>query len=173
MPAGHDISGGPAPALIKRLDADVSISNSTPAAVSGLTTATGLGTYVFNYYVLAQSSATSVGLKFSVNYTGTVTSFVANYSWMSGTSTASDDVIDQDHVAAAASVYSGFSARAKSTAGWGTLTDVDTQNADLLFVVEGLMIVSVAGNLELYHGSDSANATTVKAGTSLILFKTG
>jgi sorbitol-specific phosphotransferase system component IIBC len=75
-------------------------------------------------------------------------------------------------VAAAAAVYSTFSARAKSTTGWGTTTDVDTANADLLVKITGMMIVTVAGNIELWHGSEVAAASTVKAGSSLILTKT-
>jgi hypothetical protein len=34
------------------------------------------------------------------------------------------------------------------------------------------MIVTVAGNLELYHASETAAATTVKAGTDVVVMKT-
>ncbi len=36
-----------------------------------------------------------------------------------------------------------------------------------------IMLLQVAGDIQLYHASEVAAASTVKAGTSLILTKTG
>ena len=65
-----------------------------------------------------------------------------------------------------------MASRAKGTAGRGTTLSVDTINADMMMVIEGLMIVTVAGDLQLYHGSENAVATTIKTGSSLVLTKT-
>jgi hypothetical protein len=160
------------PVVVKRLSADQSNSTTTPTEVTGLTVATNTGTFIFEYFLILQSAATTTGHKLSANYDGTVTSFVAFLNWLTAATLASDDVPDQDHVAAPGGVFSGFSARAKSTAGWGQTTDVDTANADVLYYLSGIMVVSVAGNMELWHGSEAAAQSTVKAGSSLRLTKT-
>lgn len=154
------------------LSADQSNSTVTPTEVTGLSTVTGIGNYVFEYFLLLQSAATTTGHRLSVNHDGTVSSFVANVAWGAGT-TASADAPDQDMVAAGGQITSQFAARAKSTAGWGTTTAVDTANADVLYTITGLMIVTIAGNIELWHGSEVAAASTVKAGSSLRLSKMG
>ena len=68
---------------------------------------------------------------------------------------------------------SSTAARAKSaTANWGPTVSVDTANSDMLMIIDLKMIVTVAGNLELYHASETAAATTVKAGTDVVVMKT-
>jgi hypothetical protein len=157
----------------KKLTSDQSNSTATPTEVTGLSLTTGLGTFAFEYYVLYQSSATTNGVRLSVNHSGTVTSFVANVLF-GGTSGASSDASpDQDQVLAACAIYNCFTARAKSTAGWGTTILVDTANADMLTMIDGLLTVTVDGDIELWHGSEGAVASTVKAGTSLVLKRTG
>lgn len=160
------------PVTVKRLSGDQSNSTTTPTEVTGLTMPTGVGTFMFDYCLVLQSAATTTGHKLSANYDGTASPFVAHLMWQSGVSAASDDVVDQDHVAAAAGTISGFSARAGSTAGWGATTDVDTANANVLYFLKGIMVVTAAGNLELWHGSDAAAASTIKAGSSLRLTQT-
>lgn len=64
-----------------------------------------------------------------------------------------------------------FGSRAKGTAGRGTTLSVDTINVDMLMIIEGTFVCTVTGDLELWHGSETAASTTVKAGSSLILQK--
>lgn len=156
-----------APGVIK-LASDQSNSTTTLTEVTGLSTPVGVGSWAFTYFLLHQSGATTTGTRWSVNHDGTVTSFVANVGFAGGT-TASVDAPDQDLVAAGAQLKSYFSARAKSTTGWGTTLSVDTANADMLTTIEGLMVVSVAGNIELWHGAEVAAISTVKAGSILVL----
>lgn len=160
------------PVTVARLASDQSNSTTTPTEVTGLTVATGTGTYIFEYFLLVQSAATTTGHKFDVNHDGTTTSLSFNIQWLTAATTASDDIPDQDHVAAPGGVFSGFSARSGGTTGTGQTTDVDTANADVLYNIFGIMVVTVAGNLELWHGSEAAAASTVKAGSSLRLTKT-
>jgi hypothetical protein len=51
----------------------------------------------------------------------------------------------------------------------GPSASVDTLAADMLAIVEGTMTVTAAGNIELWHASEVAAASTVKAGTILRL----
>lgn len=173
MPAGHDISARGGAELVAAVAADKTLATTTPAAQADLTVACGTGTYVYNYFLILQSAATTTGHKFDVNFTGSVGIFANNIRWVTAATTASDDVPDQDHVAAPGGVVSAFTARAVGTTGTGQTTDVDTINADVLYIVEGIMTVTAAGNLELYWGCDAAANATMKAGSSLILWKTG
>lgn len=158
---------------VQKLGSDQSNSTTTPTEVTGLSMTTGLGAFHFRYVLLTQSAATTTGQRFSVNHTGTVTSFVYWWYGVDTTATAATAAMDQDAVGAAGQVFSAFAARAKSTAGAGTTISVDTANADMQVMIEGLAIVTVDGDLELWHGSEVAAASTVKAGSSLILTRTG
>lgn len=146
-------------------------STTTTAKITGLDLTVGAGTYQFKYMIRHQSAATTTGVKFDVNHTGTVTSFIYNTYFVDATATASTAAHDQDEVLATAAVVNAFAARSKGTAGRGTSISVDTANADMLTIIEGMMIVTVSGNLELYHASEVAAATTVMAGSSLVLTK--
>ena len=152
------------------LAADQSNSTTTPTEVAGISLTTGTGVFRFLYWILYQAAAATTGVRFSVNHTGTTTAFVYNRRFPAGT-TASADTPDQDSTAAV--ILSAFTARAKSTTGLGTTTTVDTANADMLEIIEGLMIVTVDGDIELWHGSEVAAQSTVKAGTSLELVRLG
>jgi hypothetical protein len=172
----YDAAGALKPAtasvlLVKRLGADQSNSTVTPTEVTGLTLRVEPGTYTFKYSILYRAAATTTGVRFSVNHDGTVTSFVAEMRWVDVSATAATAAADQDAVLATGSVLGAMAARAKSTAGWGTTISVDTADADMLMIIEGLMVVTVAGDLELWHGSEVAAASTVKAGSVLVLTK--
>jgi hypothetical protein len=161
------------PLVVKSLLADQSNSTVTPTEVTGLTLAVGPGTYAFDYYIRYQAAAATTGIRLDVNHTGTVTAFIWNQYWVGSLNTTSSDAPDQDMIAALGGVMSAFASRAKGTAGRGTTLSVDTAGGDMLMRIEGMMIVTVAGNLALWHGSEVAAASTIKAGTSLVLIKTG
>ena len=155
-----------------RLSADQSNSTTTPTEVTGLSVTTGVGTFVFKYHILYQSAAATTGVRFDMNHTGTVTSFVWFQRWSDLSATASTAVPDQDNIGAAGHVTGSFASRAKGTAGRGTTLSVDTAAGDMLMIIEGLCIVTVTGDLELWHGSEVAAQSTVRAGSSLVLIKT-
>ena len=168
-----NINTGTGGVTVARLSGDQSNSTTTPTEVTGLSIApTGTGTFVFDYYILYQAAAATTGVKFDVNHTGTVTAFVWNQMFVGLIATAADANPDQDGILAAANVYNSFSSRGKGTAGRGVTLSVDTAAADMLMRIEGLMIVTVDGDLELWHGSEVAAQSTVKAGSSLVLVKT-
>lgn len=159
---------------VVKLASDQSNSTSTPTEVTGLSVVnTGTGVFVFNYYILYQAAAATTGVKFDINHTGTLTAIVWNQMFVGLIATAADANADQDAILAAANVYNSFASRGKGTAGRGVTLTVDTGAADMLMRIEGLMIVSVDGDLELWHGSEVAAASTIRAGSSLLLVKTG
>lgn len=144
-------------------------STTTLTEVTGLTIALDVGVYVAEYHLIYQSvGATTTGARFSANFDGTATSFVQNVYWGGGTT---DAVATIDQVSTAPIMLSGFAARVGSTTTIGTTTDVDTQDADCLAFLRCTFVVTVAGNLELWHGSEVASASLLKAGSSVVVQK--
>lgn len=156
--------------IVAALTSDAPANSTTTAAkITGLDTTLAAGTYQFQYFIRYQAGAATTGVKFSVNHTGTVTAFVYNMRYVDAAATASTGAPSQNANASTAQVMGAYSARAKSTAaGVGPTLSVDTLNADMLMVIEGLAVVTASGNLELYHASEVAAASTVKAGSSLV-----
>lgn len=157
------------------LSSDATANATTTAAkITGLDLVVPAGTYQFQYFIRYQSSAAATGVKFSVNHNGTTTAFLVNMRYVDASATASTGAPTQAQNNSTAGVMGAYSARAKSTAaGMGPTLSVDTLNADMMIVLEGIVIVTVSGTMELYHASETAAATTVKAGSSLMLVKVG
>ena len=155
-----------------RLAADHTNSTITPTEATGLSTLTGTGTFKFQYMLRYTTVITTTGVRVSVNHDGTVSFFLAHMLWVDASATASTATPDGDAVQAAGHVYGSFAARAKSTAGWGTTLGIDTNSADLLLIIDGLVDVTVDGNLELWFGSEiAASLATLKSGSILYLEK--
>jgi hypothetical protein len=174
MPGGHDLSpGGLSETITRCVNSDTTRSSTTAAIQGDMSVSLGLGAYVFNYYLIAQSAATTTGHKFSVNFTGTKGIFAYNLRWVTNVSASSDDVAAQAYTTAAAAVVSAYTARAPTNAGTGVITDVDVINADVMYVLEGILTVTAVGSLDLYWAPEAAANATLKAGSSLILWKTG
>lgn len=156
------------------LAADHANSTTTATEVTALTTTTGTGTFKFQYMLRWQTAATTTSHKVSVNHTGTVSFFLYNALYTDTSATASTGAADQDAIATTAQVYGSFASRAKSTDGKMIGTAVDTANADMFMVIDGLMQVTVDGSLALWWGSEvAASAATVKAGSGLMIEKLG
>ena len=155
----------------KRLSAQQTNATITPTKVTGLDQTTEIGTFVFNYMIRYRSTAAGTGVRFDVNYSGTVTSFVWNQRWVDAGATASTAAPDQDEVLATGAVAGAFASRAKGTSGRGTTLSVDTANADMLMIIEGLMVVTAEGDLQLYHGSETAATTSVEADSVLTIIQ--
>lgn len=154
----------------KELASDASNSTTTAAEVTGLSLATATGNFAFRYYLRVQTSASGTAVKFAVNYDGTVTAFVYWYYAATSLATAADGVIDQTVSSTTGGLFCVEADRAKSTTALTAFVSIDTANADTLFVIDGMMVVTVAGNLELWHGSETAAATSVMAGSKLLVW---
>ncbi len=170
---GFFVLGATNPTLVTSLAADLTNTVTLPQEVTGLTVAMGVGTWDWRYTILYQSAATATGIRYSVNHTGTVTHFTYNVGYVDTTATASTAAATQAAVGAAAQVYGAFSARAKSTAGTGSTISSDTLAADMQIDIWGKAIVTVAGNIALWSGSEVAANTTTLAGSSLVMTKVG
>lgn len=156
-----------------RLGADVTNATTTAAKITGLDSAVGVGTWVFEYFLLYTSSVVTTGIKFGVNHTGTVTSFVYDGYGTTADITTNTALMDQDVLLTTGATMSAWAARAKTTTAPMITSGVDTITSDMLLMISGLAVVTVTGNLELYHASETANTTTMKAGSALRLTKVG
>lgn len=155
------------------LTADATANATTTAAkITGLDLTLVPGTYMFDYWIRYISSVATTGAKFDVNFsTGTVTMFMFNMYFggvVAADATAGHSQAQNLTTAAPMRV---LTSRAIGSAGKSPTISTDT-TGDMMMRIEGMMIVTVAGNIELWHGSETANSTTVKAGSSLILTKT-
>ncbi len=148
------------------------IASTTLAKATNLDLALTIGTWTFEYFVVYRSDTTTSGMRFGVNFSGTQTTFVAEGTQFESTTAASTGATSQVHTAGFG-LRSGGSSRAPSTTATLLLsTAVDTINVDNLAVIRGLLVVTVAGNLELYYGSEVVGGTqSVMAASSLRLIK--
>jgi hypothetical protein len=162
------------PVSVASLASDATANATTTAAkITGLDLVVGPGIYQFQYFIRYVSSVTTTGVKFSVNHTGTLTAFLCNMRYVDAAATASTGAHSQAANASTAHVMGAYSARAKSnTASMGPTLSADS-TGDMFMILEGILVVSVSGNIELYHASETAASTTVKAGSSLMLVKVG
>ena len=157
----------------KSLDADAPPNATTTGArINGLTVPLPAGTYVVQYWIRYRSQAVTTGVKFGVQLTG-AGAIVATLRYQESTTAASTGAASQS--APGGRLVGGASARTWSTTApnLGPTASVDAANADMLAVVEALVSVTSPGDLELWHASEVAAASQVKAGTSLIVTRTG
>lgn len=153
-----------------RLAATVTNATTTAAKITGLDTSCSSGTYVFEYFLRAQSATTSVGFKLSNSYSGTATTFDYIVFGLTAGTLDSTGVFDQS--VTAPSVLAAMGDRAESTAAILISTaGVDTVNVDQLLIIEGLMVCTTTGNLELYHASETATNTSIMLDSCLRLTK--
>jgi hypothetical protein len=152
------------------LTADVSESAGTLTTVM-TTTGVGAGTWAFKYMLRYQSAATTTGIGTAVNHSGTVSSFVSMSRFVSTGGAAATGIADQAAATNAGQLVEGKAERALNTMSSAT-AGVDTINADLLLVLEGIVVVTASGNLELKVRTEvAASAVTIKSGTLLDLRK--
>lgn len=155
---------------VARLSATVSNSTTTAAKVTGLDLACGPGTWVFEYFLRAQSATATVGFKLGSRHSGTTTTFDYTVYGLTGTATDSSGVFDQD--VTAPSVLAAMGARAgTTTAPLISTAGVDTTASDILLFISGLAVVTVGGNMELYHASETATSTSIMLDSVLRLTK--
>lgn len=169
------VPGGTTPISVAHLASNAtSNSTTTGVEITGINTTVGTGTYIFTYYIRYRSGATSTGIRFGVNHTGTSSVFMANLRLQESTTAASTGAASQAATGTQLKLVSGSSTRTESTTApnLNLSISVDEANSDMFAIIEGLIVVTGAGDLELWHASEVAAASTVMAGTSLVLIKT-
>ena len=156
------------------LSADHAISATVATEVTGLGPCTlEAGTYVYRFSLIVQTATALVGIGLGVNFTGTsaVRTILLTYP-STGTSANTgifDDVGAGTGQLMEHNVQTAFTTTAPNmvnTAGFVTI------NANVHATIEGILVPTVAGDLELWHSSETATSTTVKTGSSLVVIRT-
>jgi len=160
---------------VKRLSTQHSISSVTGTEVTDLTMALEIGTYVFDYTLIVRSATATVGPMVGVNFDGTaaVKTMIAWWADASGSLLAETHNMDDQGVLGTGFI-SGMANKAYSTSSpnMGTTVGVATTASDTPMFIHGILIVTAAGNLELWHSSETATATSIEVGSSLVVVRT-
>lgn len=158
--------------VVKNLGTRQTTTGTTFVKVTGLDQALGVGTWVFEYYIGWQSSATATAIKLAVNHTGTAARFLVEATGFEATTAASTGAQTAIHNAFGLRAGGQNNVKSASTIIFGPIT-VAVADADVFTVVRGLIVVTGAGNLELYFGSDATATGTqaIEAMSSLVCHK--
>jgi hypothetical protein len=165
---------------VKQLGTQHSTSSTTPDEVTGLTMNIEAGTYIFDYRLIVQSATITVGPQFNFNFDGTTTKarwwFV--YADLSSTLLAAIGTMAHDTSTSTLGFQMAKAEDDMATTAAGnmgpvaTTNSVQTTNTDIMCQITGIIVVSTSGNLELWHGSETATATSVEVGSSLVVVRT-
>ena len=165
---------------VKHLGSQHSVSTTACTEVTGLTMALEVGTYMFDYRLIVQTATITVGPQFNFNFDGTTTKarwwFV--YADLSATLLAAIGTMTHDTSTSTLGFQMAKAEDDMATTAAGnmgpvaTTNPVQTQAVDIMCQITGLIVVSGAGNIELWHGSETATATSVEVGSSLVVIRT-
>jgi hypothetical protein len=134
------------------------------------TTLPSAGTWFFDYYVIYQSSVTTTGVNFAIDYSGTVTRTRMTRIGQTTLATAVNGIADQTISAVTGGTAQAWAGRTDAAA-LGPSAGVGVVNVDQYERIFGTIVVSTAANLLLQHASETANSTQVMADTALFLRK--
>lgn len=165
--------------LVKgRVSADHAISATAATAVT-LTPVPvlGIGTWMFQFNLIVQSATITVSPKIGINHTGTVTKFLAMARFIDTVAAPTTaQGLAGASTAGTPSNVDGMQVVALSTTAPNILNSAGTNalsviNTDALWIVEGLMVVTASGNMELWHGSETATSTSVMTNSTFMATK--
>jgi len=160
---------------VKHLGTTHTISSVTGTEVTDLQHTLEIGTYCFEYSLIVRSATTTVGPMLGVNFTGTAAVKTMVAWWADATATIAAEVHSMDDQGIlSAGFISGMANKAYSTTApnMGTTIGVSTIASDIPMFIKGIVIVTVAGDLELWHSSETATSTSVEVGSSCVVIRT-
>ena len=170
--SGAAASGAAPTETWQRLTANAPANTSTTLTTVMSTTALPIGTWLLEYFIIWRSATATVGVNFSVGFSGTVTGFRATRHLQTTGTTAANGVSDGVAATLTGQLVEHMSTRSIDGS-LGPNTGVDTINADQFDQIRGILVVSTAGTLLLNHASETATSTQVMAATSLVLRRLG
>lgn len=162
---------------VKKLTSQHSIASTTGTKVTGLDMTLEAGTYVYKYSLLIQqATSTSDAPQFGINFsTGTATIHAEGLRFWDATTaiTAAVHIMDNIGIKTAGFVDGMVSNAYTTTApNMGTTIGVAATGANIFCHIEGIIVVTVQGNLELWRSSEGANASTTEVGSSVVVIRT-
>lgn len=158
---------------VARLAADHAISATAATEVMQLASLEP-GTYAVTIHLILQSATLTVSPMLGLNFTGTAAVRKMTFSYQDSGGLATGTGTIDDVGTTAGSMMSGITVTAFTTTApnMGATGGVGAINADCHAIIDAILIVTATGDLELWHGSETATSTTVKAGTSIVAIRT-
>jgi len=150
------------------------INSTTATSVTGLKFASLVaGNYYVVWHLLVQTALAATSCKFGVNYTGTVTRMNMTAQFPSAGVTAATGTWHDANNATTGQVWAYANTRTETTTApnlgpWIAFTNA---NVDHYCKVEGVLVVSDGGDLELWCGSEATDIITLSIGSTGLLWR--
>lgn len=162
---------------VLKLGSQHSIASGTGTKVTGLDMTLEAGTYNYKYTLLIQqATSTSDAPQFGINFsTGTAAVKAHGLRFWDATTAISAETHIMDNIGIkTAGFVSGMVSNAYTTTSpdMGTTVGVAATGVNIMAIIEGIIVVTVQGNLELWRSSEGANASTTEVGSSLVVIRT-
>lgn len=162
---------------VARLGSQHSIASTTGTKVTGLDMVLEPGTYQYMYNLLIQqATSTSDAPQFGINFsTGTAAVKAHGLRFWDATTAITAAVHIMDNIGIkAAGFIDGMVSNAYTTTApdMGTTVGVAATGANIFCIIEGIIVVTVQGTLELWRAAEGANASTTEVGSSLTVVRT-
>jgi hypothetical protein len=137
------------------------------------------GTYMFQFNLLLQTATITVMPTIGINYTGTigkirmmaqfvdtaaVTATGASTMATAASGTTSAAHMDANYVIAASTTAPNINMTTPTNV-------VGAINTDALMIIQGILVCTTSGDLELWHGSETATNTSVMADSTYMVTK--
>jgi hypothetical protein len=161
---------------VTRLGTQHSISSTTGTEVTDLQQTLEAGTYTFTYALIVRSATATVSPMLGVNFTGTGSPRM-HFRFADATSAITAEVHTMDNEGVLTFGYiSGMATNTETTTapnmGTTATNAVAATATDILCFIEGIIVVTGSGDLELWHSSETATNTSVEVGSSLVVVRT-
>jgi hypothetical protein len=153
---------------VKHLSAAHTLASATGTEVTGLEFVDlRPGVYLAEYFLRCSSSATGTGIGLGINFTGTAASPSILLRAPTTGAAAATGVYDGEANVGTGSLYEARATNAYSTTAPNMLNTggVAVANEVIQIVITALITVTAAGNLELWHSSETAANTSVLSGS--------
>jgi hypothetical protein len=159
--------------FIAAVTGDHVISSTTGTEVTLTPTPTlAAGTYMGVIQLIAQSATTTVGPRFGINFSGTATLLGCEFRYPSTATSGATGNWDNTAGAPAGNFQESQPVTAFSTTAPNMApANVAVVDVNLIGHIEFTIEVTVSGDFELWHSSETASSTTVKAGTGVVIHK--
>lgn len=137
-------------------------ANSTACSTTALctsvmsTTGIGVGTWKFKYTLFYETAATTTGIGFGVNHTGTATTPGLMWHHITTGGAAATGIGDDVSATSAGQLSEGKSGLTLNAVIGSATAGVATANANIAAVLEGVVVVTATGTLELKIASEVA-----------------
>lgn len=130
------------------------------------------GTYTVKYTLIHQAAATTTGAGFAINFTGTATTKVFARRNVATITTASNGLAEEESGAALVTggVLNGWATNTYATTAANMVSEgVGAINTNTIEIIEGVLVVTAAGSLDIWHASQVAAISSVMVGSSVVL----